>query len=267
MSRQLRAEEPFLGTQSRGLQNWTIRHTDIKDVEHMTGTPDSTGTLRRPRLMIFDVNETLSDMSGMQGHFEAVGAPPALAATWFASLLRDGFALTVTGDNPDFADLAATSLRGMLTGHGISRADGAVERIMSAFISLPVHDDVAPGVRALAGAGIRLVTLSNGSTQVAQGLFERGGIVNQFERLLSVQDAPAWKPARAAYEYALGVCDVAAHESMLVAVHPWDVHGAAHAGMGTVFLNRSNTTYPTYFQSPDLQVGSLVELAEVVGTA
>jgi 2-haloacid dehalogenase len=233
----------------------------------MTTTPDHTGRPARPQLMVFDVNETLSDMSGMQSHFEAVGAPPALAAAWFASLLRDGFALTVTGDNPDFADLAATSLRGMLAAHGVVEADAAGERVMGAFTSLPVHDDVVLGVRALARAGIRLVTLSNGSTLVARGLVERGGIADQFERLLSVQDAPAWKPSRGAYEYALGVCDVAANESMLVAVHPWDIHGAAHAGMGTVWLNRSNLTYPPYFRSPDLQVGSLVELADVVGAA
>ncbi len=29
--------------------------------------------------MVFDVNETLSDMSGMADHFAAVGAPLALA--------------------------------------------------------------------------------------------------------------------------------------------------------------------------------------------
>lgn len=77
-------------------------------------------------------------------------------------------------------------------------------------MSLPVHDDVVDGTRALASEGIRLVTLSNGSTQVAQGLFERNNIEGAFERLLSVQDAPAWKPASAAYDYALQVCDVPA---------------------------------------------------------
>ena len=33
-----------------------------------------------PAVIVFDVNETLSDMSPMQGRFEAVGLPGHLAA-------------------------------------------------------------------------------------------------------------------------------------------------------------------------------------------
>lgn len=216
---------------------------------------------QRPKLIVFDVNETLSDMSGMAEAFASVGAPPTLAATWFASLLRDGFALTVTGANPDFADLAAVSLSAALAAHDVPEVDAAVQRIMGAFGSLPVHDDVVDGVRSLASQGIRLVTLSNGSTGVAQGLFDRSGISDCFAGLLSVQDAPAWKPAAAAYEYALLACDVAARDAMLVAAHPWDIHGAHQAGMATAYVNRIGAAYPSHFQAPDVQVASLVELA------
>jgi 2-haloacid dehalogenase len=215
--------------------------------------------------MIFDVNETLSDMSGMADQFEAVGAPPALAGTWFAALLRDGFALTVNGANPDFAELAATSLAGMLTSQGIGDVDGAVAKVMQGFTSLPVHSDVVDGVRALAAAGTRLVTLSNGGTAVAEGLFQRNGIGGCFERLLSVQDAPAWKPAPPAYEYALDVCGVAPGDAMLVAVHPWDIHGARQAGLQTAYVNRRAAPYPTFFERPDIEVTSLTDLATRLG--
>jgi len=56
------------------------------------------------------VNETLSDMSTLAHGFEAVGAPGHVAATWFAQVLRDGFALTSTGDNIQFATIAASLL-------------------------------------------------------------------------------------------------------------------------------------------------------------
>jgi 2-haloacid dehalogenase len=242
-------------------------HIDRDDGQIMNSTDPETAKQARPTLVVFDVNETLSDMKEMSTHFQAVGAPAALAPTWFASLLRDGFALTVTQGNPDFADLAATALGGILTAHGVHDVDAAVVRIMAAFTSLPVHEDVVDGVQALASQGIRLVTLSNGSTQVAQGLFERNGIADRFERLLSVQDASAWKPARAAYEYALRVCDVPAGEAMLVAVHPWDIHGAHQAGLRSAYLNRAGAAYPTYFAEPDVQVRSLVELAQSMSAA
>lgn len=219
-------------------------------------------THRRPRLIVFDVNETLSDMSGLANRFADLGVPPALAGTWFASLLRDGFALTVTGANPGFADVAATSLAAALTTHRVQDVDAAVQQIMDAFTSLPVHGDTVDGITALAAANLRLVTLTNGSATVAQGLLERNGIAEHFERLLSVQDTTGWKPAPAAYAYALEVCDVAADDAMLVAVHPWDIHGAQHAGLMTAYLNRTGAPYPGYFHRPDIQVASLVELAE-----
>ena len=218
----------------------------------------------RPTLVIFDVNETLSDMSGLAAVFAGLGAKPALAATWFSGLLRDGFALTVTGDNPDFATLAKQSLQPLLDARGVPNTDTAVDTVMRAFADLPVHADVVEGVRALAAGGIRLVTLSNGSTSLARGLFERHGIADCFEQLLSVADAPAWKPAASAYEYAMRACNAVAAETMLVAVHPWDIHGAAAAGLTTAFVNRGGTPYPTFFTRPDLEVTSLVELAAVV---
>jgi 2-haloacid dehalogenase len=241
--------------------------TPSEEVLKMADLAGENETSRRPSLVVFDVNETLSDMSGLASHFDEVGAPPSAATSWFAALLRDGFALTVTGGNPDFAELASTCLRRMLAAHGVEQVESAAGRIMDAFTSLPVHDDVVDGIRTLTSYGLRLVTLSNGSTQVAQGLFERNEIADAFERLLSVQDAPAWKPASAAYDYALRVCDVPASEAMLVAVHPWDIHGAHQAGLRTAYLDRTGSGYPSYFHSPSLQVGSLTELAQALGSS
>ena len=215
----------------------------------------------RPKVIVFDVSETLSDMSGLATTFADLGASPELAATWFSGSLRDGFALTVTGANPDFAALARQSLHGVLRAHGVRHLDAGVDTVMGTFTQLPVHADVIEGVRALAAAGIRLVTLSNGSTSVAQGLFERSGIADCFERLLSVADAPAWKPAKAAYEYALSECGATAAETMLVAVHPWDIHGASAAGLNTAFVNRTGVPYPGFFDRPEVQVTTLVQLA------
>ena len=40
-----------------------------------------------PQVVVFDVNETLSDMAPLERRFEQVGAPAHLRATWFASVL------------------------------------------------------------------------------------------------------------------------------------------------------------------------------------
>ncbi len=219
---------------------------------------------RQPRVMVFDVNETLSDMSPMAQRFTAVGAPAHLAATWFASLLRDGFALTATGANPAFAELGAEALRNSLS-EQVGDVDAAVEHIMSGFASLPVHPDVVEGIRSLHSLDISLVTLSNGSTAVAQGLFNRNDIADCFDRLLSVDKAPLWKPAESAYNFALKACACEASEAMLVAVHPWDIHGAHQAGLATAWINRTGAHYPAYFTAPDMEATSMVDLATQLG--
>ena len=233
--------------------------TESATMEHdQPAAPDGP---RHPRLIMFDVNETLSDMSVLAGRFAELGLSQQLAPTWFAGLLRDGFALTVTGENPDFADVASDSLVSLLQAQGVPEVEAGVERIMGAFMQLPLHPDVVEGVRLLSDSGVRLVTLSNGSTSVAEGLLERNGILDRFERLLSVQAAPAWKPTAAAYRYAMDVCGAEGAESMLVAIHPWDIHGAHRAGLATGFINRTGARYPGFFARPDIETATLVELA------
>ncbi|MET3919122.1 haloacid dehalogenase type II [Arthrobacter sp. UYEF20] len=221
-----------------------------------------------PSVIVFDVNETLSDMSPMGARFSDVGAPAPLATLWFASLLRDGFALTAAGDNGRFAEIGAEVLRGVLGRLALDRGlDQAVEHIMAGMAELGLHPDVPEGVRALKNAGYRLATLTNGSTAVAEALFTPARILDEFDLLLSVEDASGWKPARAAYEYAAAACGVAPEQMMLVAVHPWDIHGAARAGLATAWINRSGSAYPGYFAGPDHTAESIGGLAVVLARA
>ena len=215
-----------------------------------------------PAVIVFDVNETLSDMAPMAARFEEIGAPPEMARLWFAALLRDGFALAAAGDNVSFREIGADVLRGLLgRWPQLKGPDEAVAHVMDGLGSLGLHPDVREGILALTAGGHRLVTLSNGSSGLADRLFTDARIRDSFEYLLTVEDAAAWKPARPAYEYASSVCGAEPGAMCLVAVHPWDIHGASRAGMLTVWLNRSRERYRSYFRAPDLVITDLRDLA------
>jgi 2-haloacid dehalogenase len=212
------------------------------------------------------VNETLSDLSPLGARFVEVGASASAAPLWFASVLRDGFALTTAGENPPFAGVARELLLGQLSQAALNRSvEEAAQHVMDGFATLELHPDVASGVDRLHEDGLRLVTLSNGSATVAERLLTSAHVRDRFEQLLSVEDAGAWKPSARAYEYAAQVCDVKPDEMVLVAVHPWDVDGARRAGLQSCWVNRSGGPYPATFLEPTYTVGSLEEIAELWG--
>ncbi|MXG89273.1 haloacid dehalogenase type II [Nocardioides flavescens] len=216
---------------------------------------------------VLDVNETLSDLSPLGEVLSSYGAPAELARTWFAGLLRDGFALSLQRRAPAFLDLARDELRVAL--HGVERLEGdvetVVEDVLAAMGDLDVHPDVVPGVRALTDAGHAVSTLSNGSVRSTEGLLERAGIRDEVTAVLSVEVGPVWKPHPDAYAIAVRELQTLAAELTMVAVHPWDLDGAAAAGLQTVWIDRQGTPWPASFAEPGLTVRALTELAERAG--
>ena len=222
--------------------------------------------MARPALVIFDVNETLSDLEPLRARFEQVGAPGQLLEMWFASTLRDGFALATAGAYADFRSVAAAVLRGQLAQVEALRGstEDAVEYVLDGFAELDVHPDVAEGMRRLAQADVRMVTLSNGAAEIAVRLLERASLADLVERCLSVDEVRRWKPAPEPYLHAAGACGVPPERCALIAVHPWDIDGAKRAGLQAGWLNRRNTPYPTVFLPPDASGESLGTLADAL---
>jgi 2-haloacid dehalogenase len=216
--------------------------------------------------LVLDVNETLSDMAPLGDVLREHGAPAEVAQTWFASVLRDGFALSIRRQAPPFLQLAREDLRRCLTGVSGLRAgvDDLVDAVLDRLAALGVHPDVAPGLRALSAAGHELTAYSNGSEQATRGLLDRAGLLDVVGRVLSVERGSVWKPHPEAYALAADALAVPAAELTMVAVHPWDLDGAAAAGLHTAWIDRTGLPWPDSFRAPDLRVRSFEELAEAL---
>lgn len=203
-------------------------------------------------VIVFDVNETLSDMTPLADHLAATGCGDLDLAAWFAGMLRDGFALATTGGYAPFGELVRSSLTDMLTRRGCTREqiDDAVSRVVMGFGDLDAHPDVSEGMASLHGAGYRLVTLTNGATAMTEGMLQRAGVLELLENRLSVDEVRHWKPAPQSYAFAEHRCDSTPSTMALVASHPWDIHGAVTAGWTGVWVNRDGATYPPTSHSP-----------------
>ncbi|MFF4761749.1 haloacid dehalogenase type II [Streptomyces sp. NPDC001292] len=225
-------------------------------------SPDARGLV-----LVFDVNETLTDMTALGARLEDAGLSVGLLPQWFAGVLRDGIALTLAGGRAPFAQVAGDGLRTLLARERPERdPEPLVEHVLAGLSELPVHPDVPGGVRALHAAGHRLATLTNGSVDTTRAVLTRAGLADCFEAHLDVQGAGGrWKPAAAAYAHALGALDVPAASALLVAVHPWDIDGASRAGLRTAWLRRTPVPYPSALRPADLEATGVTDLARRLG--
>lgn len=214
-------------------------------------------------VLVFDVNETLSDMGPLRTRFEEIGAPSHQFSVWFAGVLRDGFALTAAGAYADFSAIARDTIRALLP--SVPGWSGDIEEaarhVLDGFAELQVHPDVPEGVRALHRAGFRLVTMTNGSAALTEQLLTRAGLLHCFEARLDVSGPRCWKPAPAAYRYAVEQAGVSPGRAMLIAVHPWDIDGAQRAGLAGAWLRRGVSAYPDVMLPPAYAAEDLRDLA------
>jgi 2-haloacid dehalogenase len=212
-------------------------------------------------LVAFDVNETMFDLDGLRPAFAGVGLAPDLVALWFARVLRDGFALTALGEYRSFADVAAQALRGLAPE---LVDDAAAEDVLGAFGRLDPHGDVRPALDLLHQAGVTVVTLTNGSSDLVAGLLRRADLHGYVAANLSVDAVRRWKPAPEPYRYAARQTGVAPERIALVACHAWDCAGAARAGLRTGWVTRSEPRWPDTFSAPDVSGPDLPSVVRAI---
>lgn len=220
--------------------------------------------MRRPRVLALDVNETLTDLEPVRAALQSHGLPSHALEIFFAETLRDGFALCAAGSFARFRDLAADSLGGLCSRYDVPEPETAVEHVLSAFAELPAHPDVAPGLRRIHEAGVRLVTLTNGATAMSDRMLADEGLLDIVQPRLSVETPGRWKPHPDAYRFAAEQCGVAPEQMALAAVHPWDIDGAQRAGLVGCWIDRRGTPYPSSFRAPDVRAGDFGELADLL---
>jgi 2-haloacid dehalogenase len=213
---------------------------------------------RRPAVVAFDVIETLMSLEPLRARLTDIGQPPGLLEAWYTRTLRDGMALSATGDYVPFSEVAEAALRG-LTHYTVS--DEQVSLVMAGFAELPAFPDAAPALTQLTDAGLRVACLTNGSAFLASSFVNRTGLGSLVDRVISVEEVYRWKPAGVVYLYAASVLDVPAERLALVAAHDWDCHGAKRAGLTTGWVSRKSGGFGAPFAAPDVTGEDLTEVA------
>jgi 2-haloacid dehalogenase len=197
------------------------------------------------KVIAFDVNETLLDLSSLDDEFEELLGSAALRPQWFAQMLQLSFVGGLTERYVDFRTAQLAAFQMLVEREGAVVGPGAAEVLVDRMTGLVPHPEVGAALKRLARTPLRVVALTNSTEVVARAQLENAGLTDDFDAVLSADTVQALKPSPKAYRHVASTMGVGLDEIRLVAAHSWDVSGALAAGCRAAFVRR-----PGFVPSP-----------------
>jgi 2-haloacid dehalogenase len=200
--------------------------------------------------VLFDLNGTLVDPSGLD--------EPLMPAA-FEDAIQLAMVTTLTGGQAAFKDLIGAALRRRLAlaDRDAAHAGPALEQLSN----MPAFPEARAALERLASAGIHVGVLTQSSAQSAEQVLASAGLRDLVTRVISADEAGAFKPDPRVYRVAL---ERVGQPAWLVAAHWWDVAGAARAGLRTAWISRHDRLYPEVAPEPEVRAADLLEGAAAI---
>jgi len=215
------------------------------------------------RAFVFDVNETLLDLSALDSFFSAYLQDASLRHVWFATLKEWWLVGVASGVHRPFDELARAALAALPAD---VPAD-ATEALMRSVTALPAFPAVPLTLHELQERGHRLVALTNGTAAAVEQQLSHAGLTDFFEHILSADEVAQHKPGPKPYWYAADKLGLPIEKCTMVAAHDWDLQGAHRAGMQTIFVARpgSGTPYCSLYPAPTHRIEQLNDVLHLPG--
>jgi 2-haloacid dehalogenase len=212
-------------------------------------------------LIVFDVNETLLDLTTLEPTFERIFREKCAMRLWFANLIMYSSALTVAGCYVPFTDIGSAVMKMLADTRGIEIEDADKKELVEKFSTMPPHAEVPGALKKLRGAGFRLFTLTDNLMEVQTRQLEHGGIADLFERRFSADGARHHKPSPQAYGYVQRELGVKPSQLCLIACHTWDTLGAVAAGWKAALIKRVGNDLLGVGPQPQMAGANLDDIA------
>jgi 2-haloacid dehalogenase len=218
------------------------------------------GSPKRPKMVAFDIIGTVFPLEPLRSSVMALGLPPAGLEGWFAAGCRDAFAMAAVGDFKPFATVLEAALDGVLAEQSLDPTEHKREALMKQLETLDARDGAREAFMLLADAGVPVMALSNGAGSATKKLLIRADLSDLIQQIVSIDEVKLAKPRTEVYLHAAERAGIEPAELALVAAHPWDINGAAAAGLVTAYL-AADRPYSRAMRTPDMAADTLSELA------
>ena len=221
----------------------------------------------KPAVILFDLNETLLDMTPVKKKVNSILNSKRGFRIWFGLLLQYSMVDNSTGHYHDFSQIGEATLDMAAAALKTSVKEDDKSEVLELMNTLPLHPDVEEGLQQLSDAGFRLATLTNSSQHTQTSQMHTAKLGSYFEKVLSVEAVQKYKPAPEAYRFAVQQLGVEPRDVMMVAAHGWDIAGATAAGMQTAFIRRMAQSLYSLSPFPTLEADGISSLAMQLQTS
>jgi 2-haloacid dehalogenase len=214
--------------------------------------------------ILFDINETILNLTSLRPKFKAAFGDEGVTATWFSMLLHTSTVCVLTDVKTDFANLAGAMLDTIAARLGVALSDVARGEILGGFASLAPHADVKPALTRLRSAGYRTVAFTNSSLNLVTSQIDNAGLTKYYDDIVSVEETGSFKPDAKVYRFVAERLNRPIGELRLVATHDWDTHGALTAGMLAAYIDRTGAPYHPLYHRPDVYAATMDDVVEQI---
>lgn len=152
-----------------------------------------------------------------------------LAYTWLRNAMRC---------HADFEQVTADALDHAMAAFALAGETTLRQALLDAYSRLDAYAEVPEALERLAGLGLPLAILSNGTPKMLAEAVESAGIDRHLTTLISVETLGVFKPAPEVYALATRHFDCPASAILFLSSNGWDVHGAATFGCTVVHVDR-----------------------------
>lgn len=183
-----------------------------------------------------------------------------LSSLWRSRQFEYTWLRTLAHRYADFERTMADALTFAVRALRLSLSHADRERLLGAYFQLKAWPDIRPALDALKAAGIWLGFLSNFTRRMLEANIASSGLHGYFERILSTDQAGAFKPDPRAYQLGPAAFGLAKEELVFAAYAGWDAAGAKAFGYPTFWINRQDAPAEELPAPPDAMgtIGGLV---------
>ena len=190
------------------------------------------------KAVVFDAYGTLYDIQSVAAVTEDAfpGYGDIITQIWRIKQLEYSWLRSLMRRYEDFSVLTRESLAYTIRLLGLKHDAAAFERIMDKYLHLDLYPDAPSALASLKDR--KLAILSNGSSDMLNGLVRNSGLDRVLDATISVDQKRVFKPAPEAYTLIETRLGMRPDEVLFVSSNPWDVCGAKAFGLNVAWIER-----------------------------